>query len=343
MRPMSDRANYAILSGDTLDVYYAAWGGPTIQRELKDGPAACERFIRAQEHEPDGQLLEFAFMEGGIALDMDRRRAMFFGGPGEVNYVPAVQARLVERLRPVWARDGWTIAWARRYAHDLVAFLGLPGTCIENPAYLEYPGDWETVVAAPLEWVSTLVARRLADRWDIRASQTSANGLMHHGPQLAGAFTELPAPGPLDAHAAANLTALLLDEDRRSLVIVAPLFASLNAPHWLAERAREVFPGWSVELDLDLTTPYERLRDRGLPLARSEDDEEHRPASLTEAELDEIVDRALTYAPEAEINALIAARDAFLADLAAQAEADGQTVVILDNTSRRTPDSHDDT
>jgi hypothetical protein len=226
---MADRANYAILSGDTLDVYYAAWGGPTIQRELKDGPAACERFIRAQEHEPDGQLLEFAFMEGGIALDMDRRRARFFGGPGDINYAPAVQARLVERLRPIWERDGWTIAWARRYAYDLVEFLGLPGTCVEDPAYLDSPETWDSVVA-PLEWVSTLVARRSGERWQLRGSRSGAGAVIRHRSQLSTAFDELPAPGPLDAYPAANLTALLLDEDRRSLVIVAPLFASLNAP-----------------------------------------------------------------------------------------------------------------
>lgn len=338
---MADRANYAILSGDTLDVYYAAWGGPTIQRELKDGPVACERFIRAQEHEPDGQLLEFAFMEGGIALDMDRRRARFFGGPGDINYAPAVQARLVERLRPIWERDGWTIAWARRYAYDLVEFLGLPGTCVEDPAYLDSLETWDSVVA-PLEWVSTLVARRSGERWQLRGSRSGAGAVIRHRSQLSTAFDELPAPGPLDAYPAANLTALLLDEERRSLVIVAPLFASLNAPHWLAERAREVFADWTVELDLDLTIPYERLRGRGLPVSLAEEGEERRPASLTEAEIDEIIDRALVYAPEAEIDALMAAKESLLASIAAQAEADGQTVVILDNTSRRAPDGHDD-
>jgi hypothetical protein len=330
---MSDRANYAILFRKKLSVYYAAWGGPTIQRELKDGPAACERFIRQQVRERKKQFLEFAFMEGGIALDKDQKRVLFFGGPGAINYYPEVQKRLVERLRPVWEREGWTIDWAKRYAYDLIEFLGLPGTRIEADFYLGHPFEWEKVVEMPLEWVSTLVARRREGGWEARGSKYSAGTLIHHGPKLLDSFDELPVLPPLDSHSAGTLTAILIDEQRRTVVIVSPLFGSLNAPHCLVERAQAAFEGWTIELDLDLPLPWKRLRERGLPVPLAEEGKANIEA-LTDAEIDEILDNALVYAPEAQIEELVAAGEAMIADLVAEAEAQGQTVTVIKNPGK---------
>jgi len=310
---MSDRANYAIISRKKLTVYYASWGGPTIQRELKDGPAACENFIRKQERVRNKRFLEFAFMEGAIALDKDRKRALFFGGPGDINYNPDVQKRLVERLRPIWEREGWTIAWAPRYAYDFVNFLGFPGSDIENDFYLGEPAEWSSILAEPLEWVSTIFAFQKGDEWEMHASQSNPGTLVHFGEKLVESKAELPQLPALDLTSAGSSTTFVFDEKRRSLVIVAPVFGALNAPHLLTRRAQKAFRGWTVKLDMDLPLPWKRLQDRGIPITLAEEPEQDEP--LTEAEIDAYLEEALVYSPEEQIAALEEAKEAILANI----------------------------
>lgn len=337
---MGDRANYAIVHRGRLKVFYAHWGGPTVPRELAAGPLACERFIRAQRRETSGRLLEFAFMEGGIILDKDRRRALVFGGPADVNYSPAVQARLLERLRPAW--PGWTIAWARRYAYDFVAFLGLEGTRIETDYHSDYPVAWEELIEVD-RYRGGLVARRVGDGWDLRVTGVGIGQAIGHGARLLHDFTALAPATDLAADELQDMGALLFDEPARELVIVAPLFASLGAPHHVARRARAEFPGWSVELDLDLDPPATRLAARGLAVPV--------PAvvapTATLAEIDALLDRVLAYRPEAQIAALTAGASAVIDDLVAAAEQRGETVVVTQNMPRapaprrtRTPPWH---
>lgn len=310
---MSDRANYAIIFRKKLNVYYAAWGGPTIQRELKDGPTACENFIRKQERVRNKRFLEFAFMEGAIALDKDHKRALFFGGPGDINYNPNVQKRLVERLRLIWEREGWTIAWAPRYAYDFIKFLGFPGTDIENEFYLGEPAEWSSIIAEPLEWVSTIFAFQNGNQWEMHASQSPPGTLVHFGQKLVESKAELPQLPALDLTSAGSVTTFVFDEKRRSLVIVAPLFGALNAPHLLTRRAQKAFPGWTVELDMDVPLPWKRLKDRGIPITLAEEPEQDEP--LTEAEIDAYIDEALVYAPEEQIAVLEDAKEAMIANI----------------------------
>jgi hypothetical protein len=337
---MGDRANYAIVHRGRVKVFYAHWGGPTVPRELAAGPLACERFIRTQRSERTNRLLEFSFMEGGIALDKDTRRALVFGGPGAVNYSPDVQARLLERLRPAWS--GWTLEWARRYAYDFVAFLGLDGARIETDYYSDYPVSWDQVATVD-RYRGGLVARRIDDRWDLRVTGVGIGQAIGHGQRLLAEFAALSPAADLAADELQDMGALLFDEPARRLVIVAPLFASLNAPHHVARRARAEFPGWTVELDLDLDPPATRLAAHGLPVPVPVVE---RPASTT-AEIDELLDRVLAYRPEAEIAALTAGTHAMIDDLVAAAGEHGETVVIEHNMPRapsprrtRTPPWH---
>jgi hypothetical protein len=326
---MGDRANYAILSKGKLSVFYAHWGGPTVPRELREGPAACERFIRSQDRVRSKAFLDFAFMEGGIALDKDNRRALVFGGPGVVNYDPRVQARLLERLRPVWQREGWSLDWARRYAYDFVIFLGFDGSAVENELYLGQAAPWEEVIK-PADWVGTLLARKAGEGWELRKSPASPGRLIHYGERLLEGFGEFP-PAPansVDPTDLPSLTALLFDEAGKKLDIVAPLFASLSAPHGLTKKAREVFAGWSVDLDLDLPLIGERLRARGIHLMGPQPEPED---AATDADIDDLIDRVLAYQPEAEIEALTEATEELVGSIVAEAEAKGQTVKVVRN------------
>ena len=327
---MGDRANYAIVHRGTFKVFYAHWGGPTVPRELAAGPLACERFIRAQRREPGRRLLEFAFMEGGIALDKDTRRALAFGGPGVVNYRPEVQARLLERVGPRWSAAGWSLTWARRYAYDFVAFLGLDGARIETDYHSRWPASWDDVIVAdphPGCWL----ARRVGDGWELRTAAVSVGALVHHGLRLVDEFSALQPARELSAEARSDCGALLLDEAARRLVIVAPLFAGLDAPHHAARRARAAFPGWEVELELDLDPVVDRLAARGLPRATSTAAPDPDSAPLAPAEIDELLDRVLAYRPEAQIEALTRSAQELVDDVVAAADERGETVIVEHN------------
>jgi hypothetical protein len=327
---MGDRANYAILNKGKLSVFYAHWGGPTVPRELKDGPGACERFIRSQHRVRSKELLEFAFMEGGIALDKDNRRALVFGGPGAVNYDERVQARLLERLRPLWQRDGWSLDWARRYAYDFAIFLGLDGATVESDIYVgQQTAPWEEVIKQN-DWIGTLIGQKTVSGWEIRRSPSSPERLIRHGARLLEHFGEFPLldAGSADPTDLQGATALLFDEASMRLEIVSPLFASLSSPHGLTKKAREVFAGWSVDLDLDLPLPVDRLRARGIDLGAPAKDSDH---ARSDEEIDELIDRVLAYQPEAEIEALTQAAEELVSDVVAEAEAKGETVNVVQN------------
>lgn len=78
---MGDRANYAILNRGKLSIFYAHWGGPTVPRELTGGPAACERFIRAQERVRSKELLDFTYMLARkVGEGWEVRRTLFSSG-----------------------------------------------------------------------------------------------------------------------------------------------------------------------------------------------------------------------------------------------------------------------
>jgi hypothetical protein len=332
---MGDRANYAIVHRGKMTVYYAHWGGPTVPRELQRGPAACERFIRTQERVRDKSFLDFSYMEGAIALDKDKKRAMVFGGPGSINYDPAVQARMLERLRPIWQSEGWTIEWARRYAYDLFEFLGLPGTMLESDFFLGEPAAWEDALHGS-DWTAGLACRNGSGVWEVRGVKQALGCLVHHGNRILESFDELPTIAQLDALDASGISALLFDEPRQAIVIVSPMFAGLNAPHCLVERVRKAFPSWAVELDLDLLPPVERLRARGIDITVATDsnaDEGEAGEPLAAAEIDQIIDHAFAYQPEAQIEQLTEAAEGMIAEIVASAEAEGHTVQVIQNFS----------
>jgi hypothetical protein len=325
---MANRANYLIADGRGLSVFYGHWGAPTVPREVQQGPTACQRFIRTQQGVPEAELLEFAFMEGGIALDTAHRRALFFGGLASVNYDAAIQARLLERIRPAWEAERWTIDWARRYAYDLVGHVGLPGDRVENDVLMGEPADWDEVRHAR-GWTATLLGRKKGPSWQLFASGCAAARMVHHGARLAREIESLPVLGELEVEEARNLTALLFEEEHKAVTLVCPLFGIAQAPHGLAARARAALPDWDVRLDLDLPLPLTRLETWGIRI-RVSGGADARPApSRTEQDIDELVDAALAYAPEPQIQALEQSVASALEALVSQATARGERIEVI--------------
>ena len=182
---------------------------------------------------------------------------------------------------------------------------------------------------------ATVVARRAGSGWDVRASSHRAGGIVALGEALLAAFDNLPKLDAANSKDLQGVTGLLFDPAARTLGIVAPLFGSLSSPHRLAERARAAFEGWTVELDLDLSSHIERMRARGLELPAAE----KRDDSLTDAEVDAIIDAALAYRPEEQIAAMERAAEQAIEHIVGDAKARGAEVTVKRRTRGPTADA----
>lgn len=297
---MSARANYAIVEGGKVGLFLSPAGAPTVPRDLRGGPTMAEAFIRKQQ--PAGHdWEEFSRMEGGAVLDKDRRAAMLFGGPPEINYDRRVSARYLEEIAPVWAAAGWTVEWAPLYAYDLVRFAGLSPTLVETPGELDLRARTE---ASPVGSVSDGEVRCLVglkeEKPRLRISGAPAAKLVESGDAVVGLIPKMErldalAPEAQDAAVKENV-ALLFDPARRRLELVAPVFATFSGPPFaLLERTRERFPEWIVTASVEDRPVRDRLRLRGytsLPGAPVATD------TRSAAEIDAIVERCMAFSPE---------------------------------------------
>jgi hypothetical protein len=123
------RANYAIKEHGVTNLYYSHWGAKTVPADVFWGPPACEAFIRRAK--PEKQWMDEADAEGGIALDKDSRRGMFFG-EGELLGAPGIGDVYLRLARKVWSEFGWELLQGDEQG-DLAEFCGIPRADVELP------------------------------------------------------------------------------------------------------------------------------------------------------------------------------------------------------------------
>src|SRR5579871_917775 len=103
---MGHRANYAIVEAGSVALYYSHWGAKTVPADVFWGPSSTESFIRANS--PSDEWMDSTWAEGGIALDKNRRRALFFGD-GELLDSPEMWSLFLSLAGRVWQGEGWTL------------------------------------------------------------------------------------------------------------------------------------------------------------------------------------------------------------------------------------------
>lgn len=293
----SSLASYLLLHRGRVRVFVSGrHDAPTVPQAVMRGPRGCVDFVRRQERQRVRDILDPVSMEGGIAIHQDEKRALFFGGTDDV-WHPVVRERLLERLRPLWAAEGYTIDWAERYAYDLVLAVGLSGTVLES-GIARRPGAWADAVRAGEDGPGGLVGRRTAGTWTVRRAAVPVEQLIPHGARILDAFDDLRplGAGELEAASIDGDTALLLDEDTRAIAVVAPVLSWRNAPFGVADAARAAFPGFTVGVDLD-PSPSARMLARGVPLRLAPAAPREPEAPWSEEEIEQAIAFALSYDP----------------------------------------------
>jgi hypothetical protein len=103
---MGARANCVIVERERPHIFYGRWAAIAIHAMLLSGPQGTIEQIRGMT--PADQLTDTVWAEGGLVVNCDTQRVVYWGG--ECYHVPHVR-----RYAPlIWQRlwPGWNISWA---------------------------------------------------------------------------------------------------------------------------------------------------------------------------------------------------------------------------------------
>ena len=118
---MGVRANFVIVDGEGLELYYDHWGAQGMSRDLVlDGAeATLTRVRRMTRHDPSNarEWLDDIWAEGMLVLDLPQRLLFWFDSDG---MCPRLAAYLIERT---W--DGWKAVWAPEGMRGMLHVLGI--------------------------------------------------------------------------------------------------------------------------------------------------------------------------------------------------------------------------
>src|SRR5258708_7073737 len=111
---------------------------------MLSGPEATLRYIR--QLDPDEWLLNDTWVEGGILMDVDAHRALFWGGDA-IAGSPYLRRPLLAVLPLVW--PGWSIGWALFGVVDLARAIGWDISRVLDDDFVDiaFLTGGETVVA----------------------------------------------------------------------------------------------------------------------------------------------------------------------------------------------------
>ena len=116
---LGHRANYVIIENGQAQIFFSRWGAVTIPSVLLSGPERTLAYIR--QLTPDESLLDDIWAEGGVLVNIDTQRALFWGGVS-ISMHPYLRRPLLAALRVLW--PGWSIDWAMFGVADLARNCG---------------------------------------------------------------------------------------------------------------------------------------------------------------------------------------------------------------------------
>lgn len=187
---MGVRANYVLIEGGAIDIYYSHWGAMHVPAIVIDGLDATRASIR-DEGPTTESLMDDIWAEGGILLDVDRRALLFFGGEN-IMFSPPWQRIFLRMMRRVW--PGWSIAWAGRGIVDIASYPGVADFLRINPSSLIRRNEpvtdqpfAEAKIRNPHEnpWVYTVITAKWDDgRVGDYTFDSALDGYLLFGPSL---------------------------------------------------------------------------------------------------------------------------------------------------------------
>lgn len=120
---MGHRANLVIVRNHSYELYYSHWCATTLPEDLFWGEPYAVQFIEAQRRVDETEWLDDVWAEGGVVLDLEKKKLLFYGGE-DLHYDLPLRQLFLKLMRQVW--DGWEINWAHEGIVDLASYVGYP-------------------------------------------------------------------------------------------------------------------------------------------------------------------------------------------------------------------------
>lgn len=116
---MGNRANYVLIENGQAQIYFSRWGAIHIPKVVLSGPEATIDYVRSLT--PYDSLLDRVWAEGGMLLDLDKHRLLFWGGEDIASH-PYLRRPFLAVLPRLWPR--WSVAWSMFGVADLAQAIG---------------------------------------------------------------------------------------------------------------------------------------------------------------------------------------------------------------------------
>lgn len=118
---MGNRANFVIVEGGQWRLYYSHWAGCRVLDALICGPEFALRYLRSLRQCARDEWTDAAWADGGVLLDLDRHRLLFFGD--ELMVEMAERRAMLTVLEVLW--PGYAIGWAYGGTNELAGYVGV--------------------------------------------------------------------------------------------------------------------------------------------------------------------------------------------------------------------------
>lgn len=163
---MGNRANLVLVDQDGWQLRYSHWGGCRLLDALAAGPEMAKRYVLAQE--TVDWWTDELWADGGLVLDLNNRRLLFFGE--ELMCSMNERRAIFEVLAIVW--QGFSISWAFDGRGEIAAYVGA------SPRARDEPWTPDLVLAEDTARLHHLVTVVDADRqfraWPLRWGGSAA-------------------------------------------------------------------------------------------------------------------------------------------------------------------------
>jgi hypothetical protein len=248
---MGSRASYVLVENGIISVYYSHWGGMSVPSVVFGGPAETSAYIRGLKSATG--LLDTTWAEGGILLDADIRRLIFWGG-NALNSRPYLRRLFVPVVRLIW--EGWSVSWAARGIVEFAEYPGVakaldldPASVVDTMVSSMWQPYSEAEIRTPHEnpWISAVVTVKWGDgRVGDYTFDRFPHGYLTFGSGLLDLLRERePDPLPRENGDGKNIPigGAYADVPARTLSVWD--VETTNPGYW-AQIAQE-WPGWQVE------------------------------------------------------------------------------------------------
>jgi hypothetical protein len=128
---MGNRANLVLVDRDGWQLRYSHWAGCRMLDALLAGPDMAGRYIRVQE--VGNFWTDELWADGGLVLDLDKRKLVFFGE--ELMATMNERRAMFEVLAITW--PGYSTSWAYEATAEIAAYVGASLPLRDRPSQPE--------------------------------------------------------------------------------------------------------------------------------------------------------------------------------------------------------------